>query len=169
MIQNISDIWDKNTGQWIANWKNNYAYDLTCNLSDLIVPSIDLIGWWPAFSNNITNKPMEYTYSYWIEGSTDWLIGYKFFYFYSKFNNVNEPFAEIAKIFPNPFSNYLSFDFSVNFKLIIFELYDITGQKVMVEEISDKSKIFIEGINSGMYFYKLYANGKKQSGKLILK
>lgn len=48
------------------------------------------------------------------------------------------------------------------------ELYDMQGSKVLNRIISNNERINIESLNKGLYFYKLKADGKIQSGKVIV-
>jgi hypothetical protein len=67
------------------------------------------------------------------------------------------------KIYPNPSSNNTTIEFENGiFENAIVELYDLTGQKVLVEAIesgSSKHQINIKGINAGFYYGKVINNG----------
>ena len=71
-------------------------------------------------------------------------------------------------IFPNPINNYFNI---ISENIQTFELFDITGKKIIHKIISQKkTKINREKIKKGIYIYKLHQkNEKEASGKLIFK
>jgi hypothetical protein len=50
-----------------------------------------------------------------------------------------------------------------------FKMFDTIGRLVMMKEVSDKEQLSIEMLQAGMYYYKLVADSKLQTGKLWLK
>jgi hypothetical protein len=73
-------------------------------------------------------------------------------------------------VYPNPFSNEIRFQMVR--KNLTFDLYDLTGKKVLSNGIDDntKSKILTGHLNHGIYFYTIHDYSQIiQSGKLIKK
>ena len=70
-------------------------------------------------------------------------------------------------LYPNPFSEYVTFSIPDNHDQITFELFDMQGRKIMSEEIRIGEKVNMEDLNQGVYFYNLIIDGEKVNGKLI--
>lgn len=70
--------------------------------------------------------------------------------------------------FPNPVKNTLSFVFPNGFENANLTIYSSLGQKIKESVISIASpSISLEGLNSGMYVYKIENATFSQSGKII--
>jgi len=72
-----------------------------------------------------------------------------------------------VSIFPNPFSEYVTFSIPNNKAPFTFDLFDMQGRKIMSEEIRSEEKVNMEALNQGLYFYNLIIDDKRQTGKLI--
>ena len=70
-------------------------------------------------------------------------------------------------LYPNPFSEHITYSIPGNQGQIIFELFDMQGRKVVSKEIRSDEKVNMTGLKKGVYFYYLIFNGKKLNGKLI--
>ncbi len=84
---------------------------------------------------------------------------------------VSEQSEQNIHIYPNPFSTVatLSVDAGIVLKDAVFQLYDITGKKVL-EQIVNGSTVNIQRgqLENGVYFYRLMNNGTLAgSGKLV--
>ncbi len=75
--------------------------------------------------------------------------------------------ADIFKLYPNPATDYITFDFinetPGNFKI---DIYNINGQLV-AEHISE-TNIDVSALHSGMHFYRLTQNGQTYSGRFSI-
>jgi hypothetical protein len=81
---------------------------------------------------------------------------------------VDEPEVEISRIYPNPFSEYITFSFTGNIQQIMFELYDLQGRKLMTRLIENDETISLKGLDNGLYVFELFTpDWDKQSGRLI--
>ncbi|MCW3084005.1 MAG: hypothetical protein JWP12_1371 [Bacteroidetes bacterium] len=84
---------------------------------------------------------------------------------------VSQQAAQNIHIYPNPFSTSttLTVDAGVVLKDATFQLYDITGKKVLEQIVSGSTVSIQRGqLDSGVYFYRLMNNGiLAGSGKLI--
>jgi hypothetical protein len=85
--------------------------------------------------------------------------------------------ASDLKVYPNPFSDKLNFEFvsGVNARAVL-EIYNITGQSVTrlldrnVEEgVMNRVEYSPANINSGVYIYKLTIDGNTSVGRVIYK
>jgi hypothetical protein len=79
-------------------------------------------------------------------------------------------------IYPNPVAEQFTIDFSsVNVEKVLFELYDATGRRVIMHEISSDAesgftyKIHRDNLVAGPYTYRIVSNDEQlKTGKLIL-
>lgn len=159
--------YDGESSEFIVYSKYDYSYDLLFGLNDLIMPSVDWFT--PDFSNQIMNKPTEYTYSGWDSDLEDWIAAYKSIYYYSEDNstNVNELGKEISKIYPNPVAENLTLSIAGNNANATFDLFDLQGRKLLSKVVNNNERISLKNMDSGMYIYRINVNGNKQTGKLI--
>ena len=80
----------------------------------------------------------------------------------------------ILESYPNPFSNFVNFEFSLpNTERITMEIYDITGKKVttLFNQVVQENQIYTikfdaEGLKDGIYFYRFSTNNKKYIGRV---
>lgn len=159
---------DKTTNDYFAYSKNIFSYDLTYNLSELILPEDDLF--YPVSSHKIRNKPIDYIswdFDKYVTGG----VLHKVNYCYSEVHtsSINETSTLSAEVYPNPFSHQLSFSFSEIYSRVTFELFDLQGCRVLKKEVRNGEVISTDGLHQGVYLYNLFIDGKKQSGKLINK
>ena len=102
--------------------------------------------------------------------TNEWVLNDKVTFYYSEHSNsINEPDNLLTNIYPNPFTEYVSFSISENTDKCIFKLFDALGHQITIEEIRNNEKINLEGLPSGIYFYNLILEMKRLSGKLIKK
>ena len=71
-----------------------------------------------------------------------------------------------SNIYPNPVEDILNVE-AENIDLV--ELYDIYGRKLYSEEKSDNVRIDMNNFSSGVYFVKIYSEGKSSVEKIMKK
>ena len=71
-----------------------------------------------------------------------------------------------SNIYPNPVKDILNVE-AENIDLV--ELYDIYGRKLYSEEESDNVRIDMNNFSSGVYFVKIYSEGKSSVEKIMKK
>ncbi len=85
--------------------------------------------------------------------------------------NVKENKKEIKglSVFPNPFNSSFTVTSGENL-LGVFEMYDISGSKVLEEKINGLSHmIYAETLGKGVYFYRfINSNGDVFNGKIMM-
>ncbi len=165
-IEIYSD-YDDESETFIFDSKYDYTYDLSVVVNDLILPSLYLFT--PDFSNQIVNKPTEFTSYDWDYGIEEWGNSYKSIYYYTEGNStgVNDLGNNISKIYPNPVAKYLMFSIAGNNTNATFELFDLQGQKLLSKEVNSNERINLKNMDTGMYIYRINVDGNKQTGKLI--
>lgn len=157
--------WDVQTNQWEDIYKEEYTYDNTYTKNDLILPYDD--DDFLIFTHMITEVK---GYS-WDSSTNGWVTSYQASLEYSPQNvtSVSRIDAELVSVYPNPFSESVSFRISGTYSQITFELFDLQGRKLLSKAISSNEKINMEGYRSGLYLYMLNVDGKVQIGKLVKK
>ncbi|MCF8380173.1 MAG: T9SS type A sorting domain-containing protein [Bacteroidales bacterium] len=151
-----------------AQRKCEYNYDIDYNLSNIIIPSLELF--YPDFSEEIVNKPLNYIVHYPDESSSGWFISSRTTYYYSDqevsngfISNTNE-----ASVFPNPASEYIDVS-SINYTpSAIFELFDMQAKKLSSQIIPQSGKVSVAHLSDGLYIYKLIDDKRVYSGKILV-
>jgi hypothetical protein len=85
------------------------------------------------------------------------------FIIYSGLGIDGQTGIEKLKIFPNPFSNQITFTSSTN-ELSTISLYDLLGKQILQQSFSNSTTINTEQLENGIYFYEL-ENSKRILGK----
>jgi len=169
-IQSRFYDWNYNDSDWKVNKKYDYSYDNTFSYSDLILPSILILENYDGgigisvFFNHLAHGYVGYLYI-----DSEWVENYNATYYYSEqeVTSVSEINQMELNVYPNPFSDFVTFSIPDNFDSFTFELFDLQGRKIISEEIRSDEKVNMEGLNEGLYFYNLIIDGEKMSGKLM--
>ncbi len=73
------------------------------------------------------------------------------------------------KLFPNPVQDELTLTLQNNAPLSAYEIYDISGKKVMTSTVNPSNRIQVSELSKGMYFMKIKAGNLEMIGKFIKK
>jgi PKD repeat protein len=73
------------------------------------------------------------------------------------------------KLFPNPVQDELTLTLQNNAPLSAYEIYDISGKKVMTSTLNQSNRIQVSELSKGMYFIKIKAGNLEMIGKFIKK
>jgi hypothetical protein len=154
--------WDQTTGKWTEVWKEEYAFNNTYSFDDLILPFDD----YDEIFTHMLTEIKDYS---WNLNTLTWELGYKTTLRYSEQNytSVSQRGKDIVSVYPNPFAESVSISLPASNSKIIFDLFDQQGRKLMTRLISSDQKVSLQGLNKGMYVYRLNVDGKIQSGKLV--
>jgi hypothetical protein len=71
------------------------------------------------------------------------------------------------KVYPNPAENYIVVETGIS-QLSTFKMFDMIGCLVIAAEVSDKEQLSVQQLEAGMYYYKLTAESRLQSGKIVI-
>jgi PKD repeat protein len=71
------------------------------------------------------------------------------------------------KLFPNPVQDELTLTLQNNAPLSAYEIYDISGKKVMTSTLNPSNRIQVSGLSKGLYFIKVKAANTEMVGKFI--
>jgi hypothetical protein len=169
-LTEVYSQWDEIAAQLVFSSRYEYIYEDGVFLSDLIVPPI---SWFVAdYREQMVSKPLGYvSYEYNTETSS-------FDPFYREGYLYNEHFptlikgfenSPVASIFPNPAREYVTLEFEEGFQTVSFELFDVTGRRVLFKEISNGESLNLEGLQKGLYLYRISEKEHMQTGKLMKK
>jgi hypothetical protein len=83
----------------------------------------------------------------------------------SRNNPIPENTVVVLKIYPNPATSYITFDFQKGFeKGFLIQVYNFLGKKMYEsQDLSDKTTLNLSDYNRGVYIYHLV----DRSGKVI--
>ena len=82
------------------------------------------------------------------------------------FNSIIDDNSRL-KVFPNPFSNQLTFTLSDNEQTTV-SLYDILGLQVLQQTFTNSTTINTDQLGEGIYFYQLREDrGAIKNGKVL--
>ncbi len=164
-IGEIYYFWD--IDHWSSDMKYQYTYDLSKDLTDLIIP---VLGFFlPDYDENITNKPVNYI-SYDFDSDVSWVNSDRGIYYYSTVNSssVNDISGGFQiKVFPNPVTDYIQFDIDSRTNIKV-EIFDIQGQEVLNEIMSSDKRISVSHLKKGLYIVKLNTNNKIYRSKIVV-
>ncbi|MBR5603367.1 MAG: T9SS type A sorting domain-containing protein [Bacteroidales bacterium] len=90
---------------------------------------------------------------------------YEYSYEEIEYTSVEES-SFASSIYPNPVSDYVNIE-AENVEML--ELYDIFGRKLYSETISGSATIDMSSYSNGIYFLKLYSEGKTSVDKIVKK
>ncbi len=158
LIETTYSYWDNS---WIEDGQEVYTdYDNNYNFNDLILPIFEIeeqdeIN---LFFNHKLNH-FDYYYDGEVEGKTDLI--------YSDITaSTNDISKEVLNIYPNPFTNEISFTLTTQ-KNMTINLFDIQGKIILNKTITNGEKIDLSTLDNGVYFYDLTSENKNIKGKII--
>jgi uncharacterized repeat protein (TIGR01451 family) len=85
--------------------------------------------------------------------------------------DVLEPQSPSVKVWPNPFSSTATIDLGERvYRNLDFELWDLSGRLVQRQSLHGTHEVTLQGagLQVGMYIFKVVADGKAITGKIML-
>ncbi len=164
----IDASWDEGAQTWIDSDKYEYSYNNT-NASEVVFPSFNLLFYGifqdptSSFTKLVTGEN-----SYEMQDG-NWVNSDKTLFYYSEGNSTKViDFKDLnVSVFPNPATESVKISWKGNEQLLL-EIYQITGSKVLQQNIFSGKEVSISQLQSGIYIYKLInGNDILHSGKLI--
>ena len=196
ITQYIYFYWDQNTSDWEFSWKGEYSfdangnttqeiffnwdsqwleedkyvftYDLSYNISDLIIPSS--LYFIPDNTESIINKPVDYMYYYY--NGDSWAESDKGTYYYSEqeVTAVSDISENHVKVYPNPATETITISLRDDLQQVSIDIIDIQGKIVMQQMILNNGQVFVKQLPKGIYFYRLSSNNKViKTDKILIK
>lgn len=162
--------WDETSTQLVNTARYEYLYDQGTLLSELVAPPI---SWYVAdYKLQITSKPLGYVSYEYSTDLSDFEVYFQEVYFYNAHFPTHVPGSEashIASVFPNPAREYITITFAGEYNQASFELYDVTGRRVMQKRVENSESLNLEELQNGIYFFRITAEEQIQTGKLMKK
>ena len=169
----ITDYWWED-GELYESGKTENTYDNSFSYLDLILPPLAPGRGFPNINDELSrlfNHMLLNTSTYRgnIEEDDGWELIRDFNYYYSEqvVSSVYENSVSELNVYPNPFSEYVTFNIPENHNQNPLELFDMQGRMIMSLQIKSDEKVNMQGLNQGVYFYNLLIDGEKVMGKLI--
>ena len=167
-LTEIYSQWDEATSQLVPSSKYEYVYDQGTLLSALVAPPI---SWFVAdYREQIVSKPLGYISYDYNSDTPAFEEYYQEVYFYNEHYPTHAHGSQaspLGSVFPNPASDYITIIFAGEYPQATFELFDATGRRVILRQLENGERLNLEGIQKGIYFYRISAKEQMQSGELI--
>lgn len=156
----ISSYWEDSSQTWVVEGDNICHYDNNFDFNDLILPYSMTV-----YNNTILFNHKLNQVDFYNEG----LLNSKVNLFYSESTaSINDVLTETINVFPNPFSNKLSF-ITLDQNSFKVHLFDIQGRKVLNQSSANNEQIDLSNLDNGIYFYEVISGSNKYKGKVIKK
>jgi type IX secretion system substrate protein len=172
-------VWKMPEGYWENHSRDTHSY-----IEENTYDTIQLDIWLPYeqrwYINNLTineydhrmnlvsrkNHGYDYNYELYFQDSTC--------YFWSPFgaSSVNETITYNLSVYPNPASKMVKFEIEnqITIDNSPLHIYNIAGQKIDELLLSDANVTWdCSGVKPGVYLYSIINDGKKFSGKIVVK
>jgi len=164
----IESWWEFSLEDWLVEEKVLYTYNNTFTYSDLLLPG-NYSGYYYTLSAILFNHMLltEEVFEAWDES---WDEDTRTNYFYSENNSsaveLNDDGAFLA--YPNPATDFFTLDLNIGSDVVLVEVFDTRGKRVLSEEIVENQPISVSHLDKGVYVYKFVFNDKAYSGKLLV-
>ena len=144
------------------DWKIEYTHNLDVSYSDVYYYTDAEEDYYvePSHANMITSRT-EY-----VGDENELYVDCVYEYEYDDMLDIVETQVVASNIYPNPVEDILNVE-AENIDLV--ELYDIYGRKLYSEEKSDNIRIDMNNFSDGVYFVKIYSEGKSSVEKIMKK
>jgi hypothetical protein len=98
-------------------------------------------------------------------GNDQWIVTNRELRYYSQHTTTS--LFDAAKVYPNPSSDYISFDFDGSNAYMHITIYDLKGNPLQSEYANVNSKVDISRLSKGTYVYKMVYDGQHYTGRII--
>jgi hypothetical protein len=145
--------------EWTVE-KNEFVYDLATPASNYSLPyDIDI---------ECFNKPVSMRY-YDEFADPDWHLSDSATFYYSDYIASNANNILVSKVTCLQYLRNLTISWEGKDEFLTFDVYNITGEKVWNQRISNNQTFSLESLPNGIYLYNLSNNGQVAAGKFLLK
>jgi len=70
-------------------------------------------------------------------------------------------------VYPNPFTNQVTFKVANNTAPVFVDIFDVQGRKVLSTNVNNNESINLEHLNTGLYMYSIIIDGAIIKGKIV--
>lgn len=154
---------------WMDEYKDEYEYG-TMNLSQVAFPVFFALWSEEDGQDELRfSKAINLINSYeMVDGAWTHTDINTFYYSASSSTGINEFVNADFKIYPNPAKDVITFNWRGNNDQLALEMYQITGAKVLEQNVREGKEISVSHLVNGIYFFKLmFGQQIVYSGKLV--
>lgn len=156
--------YDKELSEYYGSSRKDYTYDKSITFLEMVLP-------YSFLSRYFHHKVVNTFESIGGKNPGKWRNMYKGYYHYSpiQITQIRAPQDIQLKFFPNPVQNRLTLILPDQFISGTFELFDLSGKKVLARSIQNNESFDISFLKAGSYFFQLINQNRMYTGKLIKK
>ena len=146
---------------WGDLTKIEFTYDNNYPFEELILPYL----FTEEYSRHMWTMVLDYSHS-----ETGWMQEARTTLFYTEVNtsNLSDLEDDNIYVFPNPSSQFVSFDADKPLTKATLVLIDMQGRQVMNRVVDNNSPVSIKQLDKGLYIYRLSDAGGDYTGKLVI-
>lgn len=164
LFQEINYEWDEATNKWFIDQKTEYSFNNSYSYDELLLPYSDIQKYFRHMITSAINHETD-------EDTGELIITGKMKAYYSAVNisGINDITEHETSVFPNPASDFVLIGTGDLNQVVLVELFDIKGNKVISRYQSGNEKIYINQLNSGIYICRIHFNDQIISSKMVKK
>lgn len=164
MYQEFDYEWDMASNKWFVDWKTEYSFNNSYSYDELLLPYSDIQKYFMhMITSNIHYEPDEDTGELIVTGKM------KAYYSPVNISGINDISEHELSVFPNPASDFVMIGTGDLNQVVLVELFDIEGNKVISRYQSGNEKIYVNQLNSGIYICRVHFNDQIISSKMVKK
>jgi hypothetical protein len=152
-------------------YKDEFTYNNNYTADDLLLPQF----WFGSDYDVGTFKHMLVSYlsSYWDTFTEEWITETQGTLYYSEhavtgIDDFSELLENEISIYPNPATDFITFNLNSEIDEALVSLYDVNGKEVLSQLISVNNRISVTDLEKGLYIYTLKVEGTVKSGKILI-
>lgn len=158
----VLNYFNWNGSQYVYSMMEEYVYNMTYPISELIFPALDGPSWqfnYMPVSSTLSSMPLP---------MRSMFMG-RSRYFYSEQNStgIQQVESNLVQLLPNPANDFITVH-TVSAGIVKLLVVNQLGSIVLSQEATDNQRISIDHLSSGAYFYQIIDGAKVQSGKLVV-
>jgi hypothetical protein len=161
--------WNSTTSAWEQSERNEYTYG-NINSSDVVFPNMLSIAYGTGYEVNSQSGKAPMVVNTFERVNNNWLNTGKTTYFYSggATTALTEPLISESRVYPNPFTDRLYFQWSAKATELKVEVYSISGIRVIEQTITRDNPVDTRHLPGGTYLYRLTDGGRLlDTGRLV--
>ncbi len=157
-----------NNNQWMNYYQIKMAYNDAYTSDEIILPRMfSGEGMLSVMPEHMLTGTTEYEYT-----GGSFVQAYRSQNSYSQVNltAIAEHEDRQARIYPQPATDRITFDWDINLPALGLGIYDSNGKKVLSQQLDNHGSVSVDHLEPGLYFYRLADNSEtKLTGKLSVR
>lgn len=156
----IEYYWYEEEEIWEPEWMSVFYFDYSYSIDDLIVPR------YYDYQHMIT----QVDFLYWDWEEEQFMEAFTILLLYKDLGTgMAETGEEAITLYPNPASSHINIVFKNGQANHQFRLYDVNGREVLQKHLTTDERLQLDKLPAGLYFYTIFDQNKKTSGKLLVR